>query len=146
MTHEAVFLPDANIWLNALSQSSRDHALCRCWLDQATAAGQRLLINDLTECALLRIGTRPELGISTSAITLTFYRSLLDYPQIRRCSPGRRHYQILSAFLADLHLTGNDINDAWLAALAIEHHATLVSLDKGFSRFPGLSWRSPAGC
>ena len=36
-----------------------------------------------------------------------------------------------------------DINDVWLATLAIEHRATLVSTDQGFSRFPGLSWINP---
>ena len=40
-------------------------------------------------------------------------------------------------------LCGNDINDAWLAALAIEHRATLVSTDRGFFRFPGLDWLNP---
>lgn len=144
MTRNALFLPDANIWLNALNQSSRDHAVCRQWLDQATSAGQDLLVNDLTECALLRIGTHPHLGISTPTVALAFHKALLDYPQTRRCSPADRHHQILSGFLTDLGLVGNDVNDAWLAALAVEHRATLVSLDEGFSRFPGLRWHHPA--
>ncbi|MDB6135000.1 MAG: domain protein family protein [Verrucomicrobiales bacterium] len=144
MTRNALFLPDANIWLNALNQSSRDHAVCRQWLDQATSTGQDLLVNDLTECALLRIGTHPQLGISTPTVALAFHKALLDYPQTRRCSPADRHHQILSGFLTGLGLVGNDVNDAWLAALAVEHHATLVSLDEGFSRFPGLLWHNPA--
>jgi len=47
------------------------------------------------------------------------------------------------AFLLDHNLVGNDTNDAWLAALAMEHRATLVSTDNGFSRFPGLKWLDP---
>ncbi len=144
MTRNVLFLPDANIWLNALNQSSRDHVVCRQWLDQATATGRELLVNDLTECALLRIGTFPQLGISTPALALAFYKALLDYPKTRRCSPAGKHHHILSGFLTNLGLVGNDVNDAWLAALAIEHHATLVSLDEGFSRFPGLLWHNPA--
>jgi predicted nucleic acid-binding protein len=33
--------------------------------------------------------------------------------------------------------------DAWFAALAIEHHATLVSFDSGFAQFEadGLKWK-----
>jgi hypothetical protein len=42
-----------------------------------------------------------------------------------------------------LELRGNDLNDAWLAAVAMEHRATLVSTDQGFSRFPALSWINP---
>ena len=33
---------------------------------------------------------------------------------------------------------------AYLASLAIEHSATPVSFDRGFSRFPGLAWIDPA--
>ena len=32
---------------------------------------------------------------------------------------------------------------AWLAALAVEYRATLVSTDQGFDRFPGLDWLNP---
>jgi len=34
----------------------------------------------------------------------------------------------------------NLINDAHLAALALEHGATPVSFDRDFERFRGLSW------
>jgi predicted nucleic acid-binding protein len=33
--------------------------------------------------------------------------------------------------------------DAHLAALAIEHGATLASTDRDFARFPGLRFRDP---
>jgi uncharacterized protein len=138
------FLPDANIFINALNQSASDHAACRRWLDQATAASRQILVNDLTECAFLRICTFPRLAISTTDLTLAFHKALLEYPQTLRCSPGHRHHPIFSDFITGLGLSGNDINDAWLAALAIEHNATLVSLDQGFSRFPGLAWLNPA--
>jgi predicted nucleic acid-binding protein len=40
-------------------------------------------------------------------------------------------------------LRGNDINDAYLAALAFEHGATLVTADQDFGRFPELSLVDP---
>lgn len=42
-------------------------------------------------------------------------------------------------------LTGNDVPDAYLAALAIEHGATWVTSDRGFERFPSLAVEDPAG-
>ena len=33
--------------------------------------------------------------------------------------------------------------DAHLAALAIEHGATLYSADRDFARFPDLNWKNP---
>jgi hypothetical protein len=35
------------------------------------------------------------------------------------------------------------VMDAALAALAIEHGATLCTTDRDFSRFPGLRWQNP---
>ena len=40
------------------------------------------------------------------------------------------------------HATGNRIPDAFHAALAIEHGCEWVSLDRGFSALPGLSFRN----
>ena len=145
MSSSTPFLPDANIWLNMLNATAPDHAACRRWLDQVTSRGGTLLVNDLTECAVLRVGTHPRLGIATSEAALAFHMAMLDYPFTLRASPGGRHREILHALIRNLSLVGNDLNDAWLAALAIEHGATLVSLDRGFSRFPGLTWINPAG-
>ncbi len=138
------FLPDANILLFALNQDSRHHHPCKSWLETATASGHRLLVNELTECALLRISTLPALRLSMVPISLQFWNALLDYPHTERCSPRSLHREIFQRFVTDLNLCGNDLNDAWLAALAIERNATLVSLDDGFSRFRGLDWITPA--
>lgn len=39
----------------------------------------------------------------------------------------------------------NLTSDAHLAALAIEHGATLLSFDRDFGRFAGLRWQLPQG-
>ena len=38
---------------------------------------------------------------------------------------------------------GNLVSDAFLAAIAIEMGAELVTADRGFGRWPGLKWRHP---
>jgi hypothetical protein len=38
---------------------------------------------------------------------------------------------------------GNLIQDAYLAALALEHDAVFVTTDRDFARFPGLRWQHP---
>lgn len=136
------FLPDVNILLYALNQDSLHHLGCKSWLEKSTSSGHRLRVNDLTECALFRISTLPQLRFSTVSISLQFWNALLDYPNTERCYPQSRYREIFQGFVEDLKLVGNDMNDAWLAALAIERRATLVSLDQGFSRFAGLDWMS----
>ncbi|HEY5793127.1 MAG TPA: TA system VapC family ribonuclease toxin [Chthoniobacterales bacterium] len=138
------FLPDANIYLNALHSRSAHHAECRNWLDQTTAARHRLLLNDLTECAFLRISTLPRLNFASLGSALEFWDRLLDYSGMERATPGPAHAHLFRRLLKDLGLAGNEINDVWLAALCLENDATLVSTDQGFSRFPGLKWLNPA--
>lgn len=57
--------------------------------------------------------------------------------------PTDRHAAVLRDLLAPLGAGGNLTSDAHLAALAIEHGATLCSHDNDFSRFPGLRWEDP---
>lgn len=45
--------------------------------------------------------------------------------------------------LALLGIAGNLVSDAHLAALAIEHGATLESSDHDFGRFAALRWEDP---
>jgi predicted nucleic acid-binding protein len=69
--------------------------------------------------------------------------ALWSHPRIRRIQANASHNSTLKRYLTDLNLIGNDANDAWLAALAVEHNATLVSLDQGFARFADLRWLNP---
>ena len=140
----ALFLPDANVLIHALRKDSVEHDSCRRWLTGTAAAGDSIGLCELVEAALLRIPTLPKLQLVPMADTLGFWKEdLWSYPGTRRLAAGARHAGIFSDFVAVLGLCGNDINDVWLAALAIEHRATLVSTDQGFARFPGLSWINP---
>lgn len=139
-----VFLPDANVLIHALRKESPDHGRCREWLVGAAAAGDRIVLCELVEVALLRIVTLPKLDLVPMAEALGFWKEdLWTYPGTRRIAAGTRHSGIFADFIEGLGLCGNDLNDAWLAALAIEQGATLVSTDMGFGRFPGLDWLNP---
>ncbi len=53
-----------------------------------------------------------------------------------------RSGKTLTAVIEDA-VRGNLVPDAYLAALAIEIGAELISADRDFTRFPGLRWRHP---
>ena len=44
----------------------------------------------------------------------------------------------------DAQIRGNLLPDAFLAAIALSHGATVATDDRGFARFPGLRWFDPA--
>lgn len=141
----ALFLPDANVLIHALRKESAEHASCRQWLISMAEKGDALGLCESVEIALLRIPALPKLRLVPMHETLGFWKDdLWTYPGTRRLSAGGRHARILADFIGELGLCGNDLNDAWLAALAIENRATLVSTDKDFDRFPGLNWLNPA--
>ena len=64
-------------------------------------------------------------------------------PNAAIATPTERHWQIFREVATDGQACGPLLIDAHIAALAIEHGATLMSADRGFARFPGLRFRNP---
>jgi len=140
----ALFLPDANVLIHALRRDSPDHDRCRRWLVDAAGLGDQIGLCELVEVALLRIVTLPKLDLVPMSEAMGFWvEDLWGYPGTRRLVAGDRHAGRFRRWVDELNLRGNDINDAWLAALAVEQGATLVSTDTGFARFKGLDWLKP---
>lgn len=98
----------------------------------------------MVEAALLRAPTPGKLQLVPMPEMLGFWtEDLRRSPRTRRLAPTPSHNTLFARLITDLAPLGNDANDAWLAALAVDHRATLVSTDSGFSRFPGLKWLGP---
>lgn len=74
---------------------------------------------------------------------MAFVESITLSPACRLLRPGTRHLGIFLDFVRSMQLRGNDVADAFHAALAIESGSAWVTADRGFSRFDGLRWRSP---
>ena len=52
--------------------------------------------------------------------------------------------EIFRQLLVEAQVSGPLVMDAFLAALALENGATLVTTDRDFARFPNLKLRNPA--
>jgi predicted nucleic acid-binding protein len=59
-------------------------------------------------------------------------------------SSSDQHAEILGRLLKSAGTAGNLTTDAHLAALAIEHGATILTFDRNFARFEGVQWTLPA--
>jgi uncharacterized protein len=57
--------------------------------------------------------------------------------------PTSRHAAIVRGLLREAGTGGNLVNDAHLAAIAIERGAEIVSYDHDFARFAGVPHREP---
>jgi predicted nucleic acid-binding protein len=70
-----------------------------------------------------------------------FVASLAGHPNAVLLNPGRDHLRLFEGLCPATHAHGDLVTDAYLAALAVETGATVVSADRGFARFPGLRWQ-----
>ena len=140
-----MFLLDANVLIYAFRRDSPFHGPCYAWLRTALAGAEPVATTGLVELAFLRITTLPSLGraAATPSDAVVFLQALRRDPMAVRIEPGPDHDGILARLCEQLPLRGNDINDAYLAALAFEHGATLVTADQDFERFPELPLINP---
>ncbi len=140
-----MFLLDANVLIYAFRRDSPFHEPCYAWLRGALAGDEPVATTALVELALLRVTTLPSLGRAAAAPSdvFAFLAALRRQPVAARVEPGPAHDGIFARLCGELGLRGNDVNDAYLAALALELDASLVSADVGFARFPGLAWLDP---
>ena len=140
-----MFVLDVNVLIYAFRRDSPYHTPCHRWLTHALATGSQVAVPSLVELALVRIVTLPALGPAAAPLSdaFAFLAALRQVPTYWRVEPDVRHQERFQRLCADLDLRGNDVNDAYLAAFALEADATLVSADRGFSRFPGLRHFDP---
>lgn len=73
----------------------------------------------------------------------TAVSSWLAQPAAGVLEPGERYWDILRGLMKEGQTAGPLVMDAAVAALAIEHGATLHTTDRDFSRFPRLKWTNP---
>ena len=140
-----MLLPDLNVLIGAHRSDSQMHVRCRDWLRAAYAGEEPFGICPPVLIGLVRILTHPRVFRPPDAHdqAFAFIRSLVGHPNALLLNPGRDHLGLLEDLCrcADAH--GNPVPDAYLAALAIETGAELVSADRDFARFPGLRRREP---
>jgi toxin-antitoxin system PIN domain toxin len=140
-----VILVDANLLLYAYHPRAAEHEQSRGWLEEVLSGPDLVRFAWLTLWAFLRIATNPrvfERPLSTAEAEAAV-ASWLAQPVAGIIEPGERHWDILCGLMRDGQTTGPLVMDAVLAAIALEHGATLCTTDRDFSRFPGIKWLNP---
>ena len=115
------------------------------WIETTLSGTAPVAIPWQTILAFLRISTNARVVVSplTRTEAAAAVGEWLARPQVTVPSPGERHWEILRRLIESSQASGALMMDAHLAALAVEHGATLFSTDRDFARFPDLEWRDP---
>jgi uncharacterized protein len=134
-----VILPDVNVLLHAVNGGAAQHATAHAALLDAYAKGPVALCWPAL-LGFLRLSTRA--GILARPLpveqALAVQRTWLEHPGSLLVQPTPQHAALLGGLLMGAGRGGPLVSDAHLAALAIEHGATLLSFDSDFARFAGL--------
>lgn len=137
---------DANVLLYAHDASDPRHERVRAWLERTAATEADVRLPLTTALAFIRISTdarvyeRPREPADAIAIV----DALLARANVSIATPGARHWRQLAATAGSGQARGAQLMDAHLAALAIEHGATLATTDRGFARYRGLRIVDPS--
>lgn len=140
-----MILVDANLLLYAYDASAQQHKDAKRWWQEQLSQPYPVSLAWITVVAFIRIGTNPRVFSRPLTISeaCAHVAGWFKQPMLTVLEPGERHWMVLQQTLETAQAAGNLVTDAHLAALAIEHGATLCSTDQDFSRFDGLNWLNP---
>jgi toxin-antitoxin system PIN domain toxin len=136
---------DANVLLYAVNADSVHHEASRSWLDHALSGNDSVGFAWVALLAFVRLATK--VGLFPQPLTpseaMAQVSEWTSAAGAQVLHPGNDHARILEHLLDQLGAGGNLVNDAHLAAIAIERRAEVVSYDADFSRFQRVRWWRP---
>ena len=142
-----MILPDVNVLIYAYYRPAPEHAAYSAWLNEIRLTRQDLLLPTSVLTGFLRIVTNPRVieNAPSTALALSFVPALLSGDGAREVSDEAAVWRRFGELVdGDEQIRGNLVPDAFLAAIALSHGATVATRDRGFARFPGLRWFDPA--
>jgi uncharacterized protein len=115
------------------------------WLESVRADRQSVALFPPVLVGLTRIATNPRIFVNPSplATVTNFARVLQATPGFEVLPTTERVLALTLALCEQTEAKGNLVQDAFLAAHAMEHGCVWITTDRDFSRFPALIWRLP---
>jgi uncharacterized protein len=138
-----VILPDVNVLVYAFRSDMEEHPVHRAWLEEVVNGDAAYGMSPQVLASVIRIATHPRIYARPSRLTdvLAFASVLIQQPNCQIVQPGPRHWSIFNALCQSANANGNLVQDAWLAALAVESGCEWITSDRDYARFQGLQWR-----
>lgn len=127
---------DANLLIYAHNEAAPQYRAARAWLEQVLSGKNAVGLSWSAIQAFLRLTTGK--GALESplpiAIALEIVDSWFASPAVATIAPGPRHWDILRRLIVSGNARGGMVTDAHIAALTLEHDATLYTTDSDFRR------------
>jgi toxin-antitoxin system PIN domain toxin len=140
-----VILPDVNLLVYSVDETSPYHARTRRWWEGALSSPGAVGLCYPSVLGFVRLTTSRAVFESPLTVdqALIIANGWLAQPNVTLLAPTPRHWPILTTLLQSTTAGANLTTDAHIATHAIEHGYTVYSNDSDFGRFEGLRWRNP---
>jgi len=140
-----MLLLDVNVLLAAYRRDHPQHRSVRPWLDRLLDGDEEFTVPSPVWASFLRLATNRRIFEipSPRADAFAFINAVTAQPHYLPTSPGPRHLAVLQRVCDEADASGDLIPDAVLAAIAVEHHCDVVTLDRDFSRFSSIRVVAP---
>jgi uncharacterized protein len=138
-------LVDTNLLVYAYVPALRQHAPARRWFEQALGEDEAVGLAWVSVLGFVRVVTSPRIF----RVPLLLDRAVaviddwLEQQAVEIILPTPRHWSTLRHMLTEGQAGGSMATDAHLAALSLEHGATIYTTDRDFSRFPSVRVINP---
>ena len=141
-----MLLVDVNVLLAAHRADHPNHRDVRSWFDRLLAADDPFTVPNLVWGSFLRLATNRRIFEIPSPLAeaLAFIDAVIAQPHHLPTGPGPRHLALLRRLCDEADASGDLIPDAVLAAVAVEHHCDVVTLDRDFARFTSVRVLRPS--
>jgi toxin-antitoxin system PIN domain toxin len=140
-----VIAPDTNLLLYAYNRNEPNYIAAKAYWQAALRGDEAIGIPVICIHGFLRISTNTSFGMARlkpdEAIGIV--NDWLSHSNVSILYPGPDHWNILQRISIQGDATSRVFTDATIAAIAMEHDATVHTHDRDFARFPGLRWHNP---
>ena len=140
-----MILLDVNVLVYAYREDAECHTEYRAWLDRTLEEEAVIGVAEFVLASVVRVTTHPKIFAKPSKLAdaLGFCDYMREQENVIVVAPGKRHWTLFKELSRNAGSKGNTITDAYIAALAQEHGAEMITADRDFARFAGIHCRHP---
>ena len=136
---------DSSVLLAAVNPYQPQHEAARTALEAAIDDDQPVGLTWVVVNAFLRLTTKP--GLFERPLTIDDAWGLVNewrnHPNVRVVQEAEEHARLWAELLRNTGTGGDLTTDAWIAAIALAHGASILTFDSDFARFAGVRWENP---
>jgi uncharacterized protein len=138
---------DTNLLVYAYVPALPQHAAARRWLEQTLTEDESVGLAWASVLGFVRVVTSPRIFRVPLLVdrAVAVVDDWFQQQSVEIIQPTPRHWPTLREMLTKGQAGGSMTTDAHVAALAVEHGATVYTTDRDFLRFPGVRVVNPLG-